>query len=155
MARGFRGYRRGAINADPKVLKLFWDGEVSGVTWNYNRKLPDSDSRESHSINTGEIKMSTSGYYAEIQYYLQVDFTKYSKLCINVTKSTGVSGGRKVGYGTNTNLGGQFTKSVNASVTLIEIDVSSLTGLYYIKLWITSGNRVGASMNISRVWLEK
>ena len=154
MARGFRGYRRSAINAEPKDLKLFWDGEVSGVIWNFNRKLPDSDSRETHSINT-QINMSTSGYYAEVQYYLQVDFTKYSKLYINVTRSTGVSGGRKVGYGTNTNLGGQFTRSVNAGVNLIEMDISSLVGLYYIKLWTSSGNRVGASMNISRVWLEK
>ena len=152
-----RGYRTGIIKKgngeDSNELKLFFGGAVDGVTWTFNRKLPDSDSKESHYIDD-KLNISTSGYYAEGQWSSpQIDLTDYSKLYINMTQSTGAE--RKIGVGISNSLKNYASQVTNPGAGLTTIDISNLTGFYYVNLYTQSGNRSSGIIKVSHVWLQK
>lgn len=160
-----RGYRRSIVESGskpptPALLKLFWDGLVDGVDWEFNWKKTSSDSSESHSI-TDTLNISASGYYANCQWYTgQIELTEYSTIRFTVTEgSSQTVNGRKVGVMVNNAIGANYKKETTgvAGTNTYTIDISDLTGFYYVGIYLSSENRwaYGPKIKVSKVWLEK
>lgn len=150
-----RGYKMSDIEegeGDSK-FKIFWLGVIEGITWNFSRKLPDSDSRANYSLGE-RINCSTSGYYGELCLCsTKIDVTNYSTLWLTIPTYSG-GGEIKVGITNNNGFNKTFTKTVSGATNHI-VDISSLNGNYYIKIYMGSGNRSSNSIAISHIWLEK
>lgn len=159
-----RGYRQNIIESGskptPSLLKLFWDGTINGIEWNFNWKKSSSDSSESHSI-TETLNINASGYNAECQFYTgQIDLTEYSTINFTVTEGTSqTESGRKVGVMVNNAINSTYQKQVQGvgGVNTYVIDISTLTGFYYVGVYLSSQNRwaYNPHIKVSKVWLEK
>lgn len=91
----------------------------------------------------------------------KVDITNYSKLKFKVDSITG--GPWFVGFGLGTaspiddnEVSGAYvrTNDINFTSGILTLDISSVTGSYYVEASLNTGRNVTAYVKISEIWLE-
>lgn len=162
----------GSGKSKSQSVSITADGQNVSVTLSYELVLFDNGTDNatvtggwgfSGSSGGGSIKnnnlyvygQSGNDYTDGIGYMYtksKVDLTNYRTMNFTVSSCSDTAGGRAFGVSTSQSSDKNLTASSNISVATKSVDISSLTGSYYIKGYQVGWTSLGY-FNVSKVWL--
>lgn len=148
-----RQSRRLAVNGGMRKYWIF-DG------YNGGSKV-GSWSGQNYTLNTSQIKLSTSSNStsrANVYPQNPISLTGWNKMKIVVTSATGGPiDYRRAGVASSSNTTPSTYATIGQSIstaTTYTVDISSLTGNYYVNLWCKPNYQNASETIIKQIWLE-
>ena len=148
-----RQSRRLAVNGGKRRYWIFdgYNGGSKVGSWSGQR----------YTLNTSQIKLSTiSGSTSEARCYTQntISLTGWNRMKIVVTSATGGPiDYRRAGVASSSNTAPSKYATIGQSIstaTTYTVDISSLTGNWYVSLWCKPNYQNPSDTIIKQIWLE-
>ena len=145
-------------NAWKEIIADLWlynvGDQCTGVTGGWSFKWEGSSSTLAWDTGSTLHAESKDSKYSGFVTKNAIDLTQYSKLCYEATSTNYNNNNVKIGVGTAQASNGSITfaaqKSMSTSSENSYVDISSLSGKYFVGAQVYSTRNV----NISKLWLE-
>lgn len=141
----------------------WWNGELydtgneyTYITGGFVSFCPNIESQSTKGtakINADHLFLSTNGSSVAIGPANKIDLTNYTKACINFTGSSS-SNRRGLAISTEKKYSSRVTNVGASSTGTKSVDISSLTGEYYVWAYTWSISGYSETSKIDRIWLE-
>ena len=162
----------GSGNTKSQSVQITAEGQSESVALSYRQYLFDNDSIVEWTGDFGNEDYVSSGYRIGTTLYVKrtgssghnmwaavytaetVDISNYSRLVADISAASGSDIYLAVCKGSNADAKGELAAYTAIATGEVSVDISKLTGPYYITLNATYGQSGTATCTATKVWLE-